>query len=97
MSSRSLLKLCMKSLEAAVLLAHEVGHRHPAVVEAQVRGVGAPPAHLLERRAREARRVALDHERRDAAGALLGSVRTAVVMKSARTPEVMKVFSPFTM
>ena len=45
-------------------------HRYPALVEMQRRGVRGPPAHLLQFRARQARRIALDQQQADAARAL---------------------------
>ena len=41
--------------------------RHAAFVEMQRRGIGRPPAHLLQLRARQARRVAFDQQHADAA------------------------------
>lgn len=55
-------------LEAAALLAEQIAGWHAAIVEMQGRGIRGPPAHLLERRAGEPRRVALDHQQADAAG-----------------------------
>ncbi len=51
-------------------LADQVFNRHPAIVEMQGRGIGCPPAHLLEFCARQAGRIALDQEQADAGGAL---------------------------
>jgi hypothetical protein len=55
--------------EARTLFAQAVARGHAQAVEAQVRGVGAEPAHLLQRRAREAFRVARHHDHGKAAGA----------------------------
>ena len=52
--------------EAGVLLADQVAGRHAHIVEVQRRRVGAPPAHLLQRRAREPLALALDQQQRDA-------------------------------
>ena len=70
MPMRSLLKFCMMMLEALALLADQVFGRHAAIVEMQRRGIRRPPAHLLQLRARQARRVALDQQQADAARAL---------------------------
>jgi hypothetical protein len=84
-------------LEALALLAHQVARRHAHVVKAQVRGVGAPPAHLVQLGAvtgparRRAPRASRCRPR-----PWLRSVRTATVIQSARMPEVMKTFSPLT-
>ena len=50
--------------EARVLLADQVGGGHAHIVEMQAGGVRAPPAHLLQLRAREAGPVALDEQQR---------------------------------
>lgn len=59
-----------EDLKALVLGAQQMADRHAHVVEMQMRGVGAPPAHLLERRARESGRIGIDQQGRHARGAL---------------------------
>ena len=54
-------------LESAAFRADQVGHRHTHVFEVQRGGIGSPPAHFLQRRARETRPIALDQQQRHAA------------------------------
>ena len=56
-------------LEARALLAEQVACGHKAIVEMQRRGIRGPPSHLLQAGARQSRRIALDHQQADAAGA----------------------------
>ena len=58
------------TLKPVAFLADQVLDWHAALVEMQRRGVRRPPAHLLEFRARKARRIAFDQQQADAAGAL---------------------------
>ena len=82
--------------EAGVLLADQVGDRDPDVGEAELGGVGAVPAHLVSDAVDgEAGRALLDDEQAEPPWPG-PPVRTAVVTKSARTPEVMKVLVPLT-
>src|SRR4029078_4899648 len=55
-------------LESTALFPEQVFGRYTAIVEVQDRGVGGPPAHFLQRRAREPGRLALDHQEADTAG-----------------------------
>ncbi|MDT4845270.1 hypothetical protein FQZ97_792540 [compost metagenome] len=55
--------------KASALFAQAVARGHAQAVEAQVCGVGAQPAHLLQRRAREAFRIARHDDHGEAAGA----------------------------
>ncbi len=64
-------ELLHDGVEAHVLGADEVRHRHADLVEAQLGGVGAQPAHLLQRsRDGDAGQVPVDHQQRDPAGAV---------------------------
>ena len=54
-------------LKPCALLADQVFGGHAALVEMQRRGIGRPPAHLLQLGARQARRIAFDQQHADAA------------------------------
>ena len=79
-----------------VLLADEVGGGHAAVLEIECRGVGRPPAHLLQRRALQPRRIALDQQQADPARARPASANGDGDDSPRACPEVMKVFEPST-
>src|SRR5207302_825963 len=57
-------------LETLALLADQVFAPYAAFAEMQRRGIRGPPAHLLQLRARQARRVAFDQQQTDAARSL---------------------------
>ncbi len=58
-------------LEARALFAHQVAGGYPHTVKADLRGVGAQPAHLLEWAARQTYRITRHHQHGDAHGALV--------------------------
>jgi hypothetical protein len=66
------LQPCRELVEAPPFFAQQVLGGHRAILQRQLRGVGGAHAHLVEPPAhREARRVALDQEHRDAGVAAL--------------------------
>ena len=83
-------------VEALVLLADQVGLRHPDILEYELGSVRRVPSHLLERPAGlEAWSVLLHGENRDAAGALGGRVGPGGdEHQSAIPPLVMNILVP---
>jgi hypothetical protein len=93
---RSLAKFIMMARKSPVLFAEQVLHRNAAVLEGELGGVRRPPAHLLELRPTVKPGVPRSMTRSETPPWPGPPVRTAVVTKSARQPEVMKVFEPLT-
>ena len=78
------LEVAHDAVEATVLRTDQIFRRHPAILKKQLRGIGGPPAHLLQLAAHgKAWRTFLDQQQADATIALVtGTHRHRVIVRA---------------